>query len=356
MKKVTKKQKARNKQLQFKINLKYIIESKKANHNKDKKRSKLIKERLSRLVIQTKAPEKITQKTVIAPKEFSLINQEGRKLLLKFLKEIKHHLSHDHNVHISFDDTQNLLPCGTLWATAQIEFLLNQYPGKVSCSYPTDDIVEQLFQHIGLLKKLGKDTNRKEIEADNVKDWHYISGASGDLADFVPFFQSLSKLTEDVSSGLFESLSEAVTNTIHWAYKDEQAKEWRMFAQHKDGCLHVAICDLGMGIPNSLKEKPGFKEWVCSILHKKMNNDKSLIKLAVESSASRSKFPHRGKGLKDMLGLVKNGTVGGLSIFSGQGGFSYDARSKTQTEIGYETAINGTIIQWQISLEPDHEQ
>jgi hypothetical protein len=87
-----------------------------------------------------------------------------------------------------------------------------------------------------------------------------------------------------------------------------------------------------------------------------MRHDKSLIQLAVESTASSTKSPHRGKGLKDMLDLVKNGTVGGFRIFSDHGGFDYNALSGQQKGIDYDTAINGTIIQWQISLEPDHEQ
>lgn len=355
MKKVTKKQKIRDKQLQLKKN---IFESKKALHNKDKIQRKLIAERKSKLIKQNiKEEDSVFEEiTVPAPEVFGLIDQISRHLLLKFLKKIKYYLSQGYRVHISFDQTSSLLPCGTLLATAEIESLLDLYPNKISCSYPINNTVEQLFQHIGLLKKLGKFESRIEIDADNVRFWHYVSGTStDDVNQFIPFFEYIS-LTEDTSSGLFDSMSEAVTNAIHHAYKEGQSKEWRMFAQHTNGALDVAICDLGMGIPCSLREKPELKDWIFSPLRSaKINRDKSLIALAVESTSSSTKLPHRGKGLKDMLDLVKNGTVGGFRIFSAKGVFNYDALSGQQKGIDYGTSINGTIIQWRISLEPERE-
>ncbi|NOT84916.1 MAG: hypothetical protein HOP02_09105 [Methylococcaceae bacterium] len=130
-----------------------------------------------------------------------------------------------------------------------------------------------------------------------------------------------------------------------------------MFAQYKEGSLTVAICDLGIGIPNSLREKPELKEWLASPIHRaKQKRDTSLIEIAVESIRSKTKLPHRGKGLRDMLELVKNGTVGGLRIFSGKGGFMYSASLSEESVKDYKTAMNGTIIQWQLSLESGYEQ
>jgi hypothetical protein len=152
-------------------------------------------------------------------------------------------------------------------------------------------------------------------------------------------------------------MSEAVTNTIHWAYKDNQPKEWRMFAQYKKGNLTVAICDLGIGIPCSLRGKPELKEQLTSLIHKAKNKqDTALIDIAVESNRSRTKLSHRGKGLKDMLELVKDGTVGGFRIYSNKGSFDYNALNKKESGKDFKSAINGTIIQWQLSVESSHEQ
>jgi hypothetical protein len=273
------------------------------------------------------------------------------------LGNIKSHLEKGAKVNISFNETQTLLPCGTLWATAKIEYLNSKYPNKLACTYPKNEVVHQLFQHIGLLETLGKVTRKIEINAENVKHWHYVSGKStDDVSKFKTLLHSIS-LGEDTRSGLYESMSEAVTNTIHWAYKGDQPKEWRMFAQYTDGKLTVAICDLGMGIPCSLKEKPELKEYLSSPINwAKNKRDTSLIEIAVESTRSKTKLSHRGKGLKDMLELVKNGTVGGFRIFSNKGAFDYNATSKKEFGKDFKSAINGTIIQWQLSVESNHEQ
>ncbi|NOT83438.1 MAG: hypothetical protein HOP02_01380 [Methylococcaceae bacterium] len=109
--------------------------------------------------------------------------------------------------------------------------------------------------------------------------------------------------------------------------------------------------------PSSLREKPELKERLSSLMYRaKQKLDTSLIEIAVESTRSKTKLPHRGKGLRDMLDLVKSGTVGGFRIFSAKGGFNYSASLNAESGRDYKTAINGTIIQWQLSLESNHEQ
>lgn len=342
MKKPTEKQKRYSHLYQLKI---ATQEQKKAKH---KKHRKLILKRSVRLCVQNRTIK------ISAPEEFGLTNEESRETLLDFLTKMSSHLSSGHKVHISFSDTHTLLPCGMLWATAKIESLLNLYPNKITCTYPTNNIVEQLFQHIGLLEKLGNHKSRTEINADSVKYWHYISGKStDDVGQFKALFQAIS-LKEETKSGLFDSMSEAVTNTIHHAYRKGKNKEWWMFAQHTNNTLTVAICDLGIGIPNSLREKPELKEWLSSPVNAvRKRKDTALIEIAVESSRTKTKLPHRGKGLKDMLDFVKNGTVGGFRIYSKNGSYDYNATMNREIGKDYKSAINGTIIQWQLSLESD---
>lgn len=322
-----------------------------------KKRAKLNKLLGSRVKLQHNlVPEKLF-KTIRAPKEFALTGAESRDEVISFLKRVEYHLKNGCYIELNFDNTDSLMPCGTLWATAKLGRLIDKYPGKLSCTYPTDDIVEQLFQHIGLLSKLGKPNRRKEINADNVKHWKYVTGVSADdVEKFKELLHSIS-LKEEIRTGLFESMSEAVTNSIHHAYPGVELKEWHMFAQLREGKLTVAICDQGVGIPNSLKNKPELKEWIESRINSvKRKHDTFLIKLAIESSRSQTRLPHRGKGLKDMLEFVKNGTVGGFLVLSAKGAFSYNAVTTGHSKRDYKTSIDGTIIEWQILLGEEHEQ
>ena len=295
-------------------------------------------------------------KTVIAPKNFNLVGNESREELLLFIEKIKKYLFYGYKIDISFAETETLIPCGTLWATAQIERLIALYPNQLTCDYPEDDIVEQLFQHIGLLQKLGLTEERLLIDSDNVRYWHYVEGTStDDVSHFSQLFKSIT-LSEELSSGLFDSMSEAVTNTVQHAYDRSEQKEWRMFAQKKDGRLEVAICDLGIGIPRSLRQKPELKDWLTSpIQTSKRNKDTTLLELAIQSSRSKTKLPHRGKGLKEMLELVKNGKVGGFRVFSGRAFFDYNVNKETEMVKHFKNSINGTLIQWQIPLENDYD-
>jgi len=185
----------------------------------------------------------------------------------------------------------------------------------------------------------------------------YVSGRSADdVKKFKKLLQSIS-LKEDIRTGLFESMSEAVTNSIHHAYPHSDLKEWRMFAQLREGKLTVAICDQGVGIPSSLKNKPELKEWLESRINRiKRKHDTFLIRLAVESSRSQTRLPHRGKGLKDMLEFVKSGTVGGFLVLSAKGAFSYNALTTGHAKKDYKTSIDGTIIEWQFLLGEEHGQ
>jgi hypothetical protein len=213
MKKLTSKQKIRNRKFQFKELSKHRI---RAGYQKNK----TLKKRFSKRRNANNTLVKIS-----APSIFSLATYNERKLLLEFLSKIKHFLSQGRYVHISFDKTDLLIPCGTIWTTSIIESLVEKYPNKISCKHPKNNIVEQLFQHIGLLAKLGKTTPRAEINSDNVRFWHYVYGQStDDVSQFKELLHSIS-LPDETKAGLFESMSEAVTNTIHWAYCNGQVKQ-----------------------------------------------------------------------------------------------------------------------------------
>ena len=151
-----------------------LSQSKKISNNKN---SKKIKNRRSKF----KSIRKTIKKLIInAPEKLTLTDQDNRTNLLKFINRIRRSIINGHRVHLSFDKTNTLSPCGTLFMVANIEYHLALYPGKFSCDYPIDDTVEHLFQHIGLLKLLGNDVERKQITAENVRDWQYVSGTSTD--------------------------------------------------------------------------------------------------------------------------------------------------------------------------------
>ena len=86
---------------------------------------------------------------------------------------------------------------------------MSNYPGQLSCNYPEDEVVEQLFQHIHFLRWLGK-SPRKVITAENVCYWQHLTGTTVDLSGFKTLFEQLS-LENDTKAGLYDGFTEAIT-------------------------------------------------------------------------------------------------------------------------------------------------
>lgn len=199
---------------------------------------------------------------------------------------------------------------------------------------------------------------RKTITADNVKHWHYVTGHSADTSGFRDLMQTYQHtLDTPIRMGLYDSMTEAVTNCIHHAYDDENhllnaqsEKKWWMFAEHRNDKLTVVICDLGIGIAGSLKQKPEFsdimRKWIS---YRRV--DKRLLGSAVGSSRTRTRLPHRGKGLPEMLEFVRGSTNGGLLIHCNHAGFGFDAANHIEALTFFPQPLYGTLVQWGLPLD-----
>ena len=250
-----------------------------------------------------------TQIKIFAPEFFQLSYKkndnypaETRNKLINFISKIITSLENGKKVHISFKNTNSLAPTGTLVFVAEFERIIEKYPNQVTIDYPKDDVVEQLFQHIGLLEKMGL-PHRKEITAENVRPWNYAKGKNVDTTQFKSLFAKYSAvMSEDVSSGLFDSMSEAVTNSFQHSCGHQNVcnceKNWWMFARQENNTLEVVLYDAGIGIPSSLRNKPELKEWLMTPYRSvRKNLDTTMIDIAVHSHRTTTKLLHRGKGL-----------------------------------------------------------
>lgn len=253
---------------------------------------------------------------------------------------------------LSFDKTRTLWPCGTLLFVAKLDILLARYAGRISCNYPIDPVVHELFEHIGVLRLLGN-SSQVSVNADNVKDWYLVKGNDTDTSGFTQLFtQYQSEMPFGVSQGLYEGMSEAVTNVVQHAYEGklvpDSRKGWWVFAQQKDDRLVVVVCDLGIGIPKSLNRK--FPETVrASLVHRK-RKDSWFLALALKEGRTRTELLNRGKGLQDMLSFVKSADVGMFSIYSLAGSFIYGREGDVQRKYDFQIPVPGTIVQWSVPL------
>lgn len=291
-------------------------------------------------------------KIVNAPKCFDVSVETYRYDLIEFFCEVEHELREGGSVRVCFKHTERLHPCGTLVFASKLDAWLTCYPGKVvGNALPKDDVVTQLFKHIGILDKLSLHSSL-EATHDMVKYWHYHSGDSIQASIYKPLTLSLMNDLDHPSKELFGGcLNEAVSNVLDHAYigyedrkMPEALRKWWMFSQHKDGRFFVAIYDHGMSVPTSLETSAQWAD-IVRMIHKK---DSRLIETALRSPRTRTRLEHRGKGLPEMLEFSKEMNDGGLIILSRKGGLEYRARDKSFKRRKYSTKLPGTLVIWRI--------
>lgn len=328
------------------------------------RRNRRVHKRREKIAIRLRrAP---TGRRVILPKALSLIaSSELRDELVDALSKIRRYVVDPQVrfVTVCFDQVEALHPCGTLLFVAEIERLLadDECRAKLRCTYPTNDVVEQLFQHIGLLQKLGLQARVEKIHAENVIVWLYEVGDEDNLDSIVGSLPELlttsgnKALRVAVTSGM----TEAVANSAEHAYihrrKDGTSittpHRWWIFARREDEDISVCICDLGIGIPRSLRQT--FPEEVASFFYNKpgkKREDHMMIELALTVGRSRTGKSYRGQGLKDILKVVKEQGVGSLRIFSNKGVYMFDGKARRVTSRTEVSNIMGTLVQWRIPL------
>lgn len=332
----------------------FIIRQSKLNRKKQLRLSGVCRHRKQRVALGSKKLAQVI--TINTPKSFELKSEQNRRELVDLIKTITEHLANGNRVKLCFRNTTSLQPCGTLYFVANIDSLATVHPGQIDCTYPEDDVVEQLFQHIGFLEKLGK-KNRKVITAENVVNWHFATGTDASTSAF----QALLLQHQDAMGGeltrseLYDCMSEAVTNTKKHAYpvrSNKSENRWWMFSQATDNKLTVAICDLGIGIPDSLLIKKEMSDYIRDLrgLFRVEQMHKRLLKVAVSSNRSRTGLPYRGKGLPQMLDFIKTGNTGGFRVQSGYGLYAYSAEEKKTLDRARKCKIRGTLVQWTLPL------
>ncbi|MBR8093842.1 MULTISPECIES: hypothetical protein [Burkholderia cepacia complex] len=305
---------------------------------------------------------------LMAPPVFSAYNLKARSALLKFVRSLCAHVAHGRSVRIDFSRVKLLNPCGTLLFVSELYRLLEhtQPKARVSCNYPKEPVVEELFQHIGLLGKLQLPP-RKTVSHERVKYWTLHCGTEVDLTGIETLYQRLlPTLGDELSFNLMGGIKEAVTNSVHHAYiadrgdgVHETHRGWWLFAQQRGDDIDISICDLGVGIDRSL---PNSGTWTRQLLQTVLElipgrfKDVRYIAAALELGRTRTGESNRGKGLHEMLQLVKDAGVGGLRIFSNHGIYSYEARAQRETMMDAPESLLGTLVQWSFRVSDFAQQ
>lgn len=297
--------------------------------------------------------------TVRLPSIVRMLAEDQRLALMNVIQRANGALKSGKFLRLDFKDITELHPCGTLVFMANFDRWIDLFPGKVTGTYPRHEVSEQLLQHFNVISKLGL-PERLQITHDNVRFWHYKSGATVDSASYKDLAMTVRDNIAHPERELFaDCLNEAVANSVGHAYDFEvpglppySHRKWWVVSSLRDNHVFVAIYDMGVTIPSSLKRKP---EWV-DFLKLRRYKDARLISAAVSSSRTSTRLPHRGKGLPEMLEFSSNLASGFLSIASGKGAYRYDAQTGRETRTRLNCPIPGTLVLWQIPFRENKDE
>ena len=317
-------------------------------HTESRKKSNHKKKKLKPLVIT-------------APPRFDLINKDSRYEVLKFLRKMSANIRNStRQIHLNFSSTETMISDGTLLFKAELCRALRTSKSHniPTITPPKSEKIDQVLNQIGVYDLLGH-TSRVIISHPDVINWRYANGDEvvGEKYDeILGHYDGV--IHEKLASGLYLGITEAMTNCHHHAYIDKRGdglnideikKNWWMFSQEKDGVLHVAFGDLGVGIPASLPtQKPNLWENITKKFGLRPPNDGAIINEAILESKSRTGKSYRGKGLKQLVEAIENTDGAKLLLYSNKGLYTH---VDNQPRIfNFRDSIYGTLVYWSVPV------
>jgi hypothetical protein len=299
---------------------------------------------------------------LMAPKVIDYYHAINYRITNLFLANIVDCIERaNRRVFISFDRTEKITAAAMLSLLAQVEILITNQSVKgkspITFSHPTSKKVKSVLNQIGFYSLLKKNVGKVET-FDDVNFWHHTSGNYADPEKAKPMIDAISKeIKTRNSKKLYRGFIEAMANSVEHAYpKSGLCNKWWTFAGIREKQLIVVLCDKGVGIPATLPQtqSPTALKRILNKLNVDFNQikDSAYIRAATSLKSSSTKQKHRGKGLKDVMSVIRSTGEGYLSIFSNKGRFKYmgETRAIEGTINDYSTSVSGTIIEWCIPL------
>lgn len=274
------------------------------------------------------------------------VQTEYRREIETFFQDVDSLLQRGKTVMLDFSKVQVLYPCGLLILMGWVDEWIRKFPNKVGGIYPEVDLVEQMLQHVEVLKKLGLSA-RKEVFHDDVTRWHYFHGTNADATPIEPFMEELQMLLGvEKQLGLGNCVTEAMINVGHHAYEDNKHGRWWIFATISNGSVFIALYDRGESVPATLLAKPKVMDFLTGRMWSLGRGDSHLITAAV-GGRTRTELPYRGKGLPEMLEFTKSYPNSELGIYSRNGFFRF---SEQVSSGKLKTPIKGTLVIWRLNI------
>ncbi|MCH5486763.1 hypothetical protein [Pseudomonas syringae] len=324
----------------------------------------------------------------IAPTKLDLYSPKNHSRFVDFLQEIRRSVSAHEVTTLNMKHCIRITAAAGLLLVAEVDRLTKAYPlHKIKCINPEasnngpgksgTNLVESALNQIGFYKIIGQSNSKKAV-AGSVKKWRHLSGymADGNLADSL--LQTLKdEVSAEVLKKLYRGSIEAIANCVEHAYPSARRDglniidpRWWMLVGKDETSLTIIICDLGVGIPNTLpvKHEESFLSQIKNALGIVGNSDSEMIRISTHIKQTRTNQKHRGKGGKDFRSMPANFPSSYLAIRSNKGAFFITGKEhipfkgvssrkfvpdtqKSESMIEHKNSICGTLIEWAIPLK-----
>lgn len=295
-----------------------------------------------------------------------------REKILSIISQIESRLRGErYRIKLDFSKVRRIFPGGMLILIAALRRLADIYPGRIHARCPPQSLAAQLLNHFGLANALGVTQHLSTPKHRSVVEWQHLVGTQADGDRVKVLLDNYRQHTQaDIPDELFLVLTEGLTNVAHHAYPanceiDGEHRKWWLFARFveptatQQGSIYIAIYDLGVGIPATLRPKlRHFEQWLnmadqtarVTSLGDGAWLDQRLLRTAIEDSRSQTFLAFRGKGLPEMREFAASTDGGRLHIVSGQAQYSVHGGRPDGQSQGFRDRFPGTLLLWNLPL------
>lgn len=250
--------------------------------------------------------------------------------------------------------------------------MFDEIPPTVDLDRWNDDVFRKLYQ-LGFFEIVGITPQRNDVVIDegdtrtmqivssqNADDLERIDSALQNLGHFM----NPASIPENVMIDLLTGLSEALSNVMGHAYPSDYNPDYphigRLWvaatADRSKNSLTVVVYDQGVTIPvtypriermesvlnylgRALRQRPAFD----------FQNDGTYIRAAMKYGGSRTDQRHRGKGLPQIIDVIRRVGKGRLTVVSRGGWCTRDPDGRFRSgAVPY--SLGGTLIEWSMEL------
>jgi hypothetical protein len=231
--------------------------------------------------------------------------------------------------------------------------------------------VRGMLNAIGFLGLAGVEAQRTAtLDLPQGKFLRLRRGHSADGQAIGEYIQDLGIDLTAEDPRLNDAIMEAITNTVHHAYKHEELcephrlKAWwiagSLIQTGSDRNLSIVVYDQGASIPRTLPtwdKYPLLRRALATLLPWEGDGpdpndaryDGEAIRLAIQVGRTSTSESNRGKGLHQIVQALQLSKGGSVHIFSRCGVWMQRFGAEAQS-INLQTPMTGTLIIWKLNL------